>query len=382
MRYLVLATLLFALLAPRSAALAQPAQPAQVFAAALEKTAALQTYRLRFTARATGTMAAPLAETPALGEVVLADFSGLFARGDVGLTYRATDAGVLGFDPQRMIEMLVVRGTTYAVGPLPLGGAAEQRWYNLGGQSPPVLRPPMDASTALNILAGGIDPEQLTRLRFEQLDGKRCSVLRGSAESVTAALVRFGRPVTREVTAGVAQQLRDARLERAEYLAWLCDDGYVRQIRVTVSGYQPPRRADRFSADLLLRVSDIGSRSLRVLAPRDALRLRPAPVVSAAVVADTTLLSAPSPDAPPAAKLLRRESVQLLDRSGDGRWYRVRAPAAVGWLPATALPPATAQRRLPVAGQAAPPAIGPAATPGPTSATPTTATPAAGTPPP
>ncbi|HWQ15056.1 MAG TPA: hypothetical protein VNL77_19825, partial [Roseiflexaceae bacterium] len=312
--------LLCALLLPSVPAAAQSAGQAGAnpFAAARERTAGLTIYRLTFTVRARGTMADPQTRTPPADLVTLEEFAGVFVGQDVGLNYRTVDAIPLGLDRQRGLELLVVRGVTYALGPLPVSGATETRWYNLGKRPPPI-QPPLQIRPALDRLAGQVDPARLRRLRFEQLDSKRCAVYRGGAPAVSAALIGVGRSITGERDRSVEQQLRALRLERAEYLAWVCDDGYIRQIQVTASGFQPSRPARRFGVEIQLRIQDIGSRTLRIGAPGDALVLPPTPTLNGIVAASGDIRQAPADDAPALAQVRAREMVQLLDRTEDSR---------------------------------------------------------------
>jgi hypothetical protein len=375
-----LALCLLCALLPSAPAAAQGASQASAtpFAAASERTAAAPIYRLAFSVRARGVMADPLARTPPLGEVALEDFAGVFVGEDVGLTYRTADAAALGLDRQRGLELLLVKGVTYAIGPLPVTGATEARWYDLGKQPPSPIQPPLHARSALGRLTGGVDPAGLRRVRFEQLDGKRCALYRGGIPAVTAALIGVDRPVTGETNRSVEQQLSGVKLTRADYLAWVCDDGYIRQIHMSASGYQVRRPAQRFSADVRLRIQDIGSRTLKIVAPGDAITLPPVPVLNAIVAVAGEIRQAPADDAPALGQVRVREAVQLLDRTEDARWYRVRAPAATGWVSVSLLRASVVLRRVPVPG-AQPPAAPLAQTPGVTVGTPTT-TPAAGTP--
>lgn len=344
-----LLTLLLALLVTPSIG---TAQTSDVFRAAAERTAGIDTYEVQFSVRARGTMAAPRARTPPAGEVLLSDLEGIFAAGDTFLLYRSPDVAALGYDPQRGIEMVMARGNAYAVGPLPLSGAHESRWYNLGPRASAQVRLPLEVAAVLDDLTGGVTPTQLTRARFEQLDGKRCTVYRGGREAVVAALVGLGRAVTNETDKSVAQQLAGVRMDKAEYLAWVCDDGYIRQVRVTATGYQQQRPSLRFGADIVLRLSAIGSRTLAVTPPIDAVKLRAVASATASVIGAGEIRQNPSDAGLVFGQLQDRERVTVLDRTADSRWYRVRAGGATGWVPASLLRIPPGQRRVPVVGEA------------------------------
>lgn len=364
MRTIALLIVVGALLGAPGVALGQVARPGP-FQQAVARTAALTIYRATYVVRARGTAADPRAATPPAGEVVLTDFSGAYRAGDSALTYRAADARARGYDEQQGLQLIVSRGVTYAVGPLPVSGALEARWYSFGRQPPAALQPPQRPMDRLADLTEAVDPSRLTRTRFEQLDGRSCAVYRGRPADALATLAALGRPIVDDPGTSVARQLGDAKIERSEYLAWLCNDGYIRQVRVSAAGTAAARGAPPFALDAQLRISEIGSGTLRIPAPRDALALRQYPEAFLGATAATVVRRAPAADAPELGPVAAREAVQLLDRSADGRWYRVRAAAATGWLPATALPATAARARLPVAGQGAPPA----ATPSPTGAT-------------
>jgi hypothetical protein len=361
MHRILLALLLAALLVPTGAL----AQPADVVGSAAERTLGIDTYRLQFSLRARGTMADPLARTPPAGEVVLADFTGVFARDDSVLLYRSPDVAALGYDPERGIEMTIVRKTAYAVGPLPVGGAYEARWYNLGPSAAAPIRPPVQLGGVLEDLTGELSPSQLTRVRFEQLDRKRCTMYRGGADAVTAALVGLGRAVTNETGKSVAQQLAGVRMDKAEYLAWACDDGYLRQVRVTASGYQTQRPSLRFGVDILLRVTEIGSRTLTVKPPIDAVRLRASPAGRATALSAGDMRRTPSDEGLVLGQLQARERVELLDRTADSSWYRVRAAVGTGWVPASLLRVPAGQRQVAAIGESPAAAPPPAEAPSP-----------------
>jgi hypothetical protein len=324
MRNGLLCLLLAALLSPVGAAHAQSAPPAGSFQQAVERTTALRSFRVALQVRARGTAADPLVSPPPADERVLTDFNAVYSNGDVGLTYRAADAGARGYDPQLGLQLIVARGVTYAAGPIAVSGATEARWYNFGRRPPAAVLPPVDPAVQLTALTAPVDPAALSRTRVEQLDGRSCVVYRGGRAEVVAALARFGRPIASDPGVPLQQQLDAARLERSEYLAWVCNDGYIRQVRVSAAGTVEGRRQQPFALDVQLRFSEVGSRLLRVPVPRDAVALRPFPVITHAAVADSPLRVSPSADAPEVGRVLAREVVQLLDRASDGRWYRVR----------------------------------------------------------
>jgi hypothetical protein len=312
---------------------------------------------------ASGVAANPLATPPPGGETVLTDFNAVFNGADVGLTYRASDAAARGFDPTLGLQMIIARGVTYAPGPLPVSGATETRWYNLGRRATAGVQPPVDVITVLRALTEPVDATKLTRVRSEQFDGRSCAVYRGSQADVVAVMARQSRAISADPGVSIQDQFAQARIDRAEYLLWLCNDGYIRQIRANVAGSAEGKRTLPFRLDVQLRLTEIGNRALRVPVPRDTLVLRPIPVVALATSAASPVRSSPAADAAEVGRVRARESVQLLDRSADARWYRVLTATAAGWLPATALPPAAARSRVPVVGQGA-------ATPAATTATP------------
>jgi hypothetical protein len=368
MRYLLFCAILAALLLQPPAARAQSA-PGPALLDAVERTGALTTYRASLRVTASGVAADPRATPPPSGETVLTDFNAVYSGADVGLTYRASDAAARGYDPALGLQLIVARGVSYAPGPLPVSGATETRWYNLGRRASAAVQPPLDPPAVLRELTEPVDTAKLARVRSEQLDSRSCVVYRGSQQDAVGVMVGQGRAISAEPGRSLQEQFARARIERGEYLVWLCNDGYIRQVRASLAGSAEGKRTLPFRLDVQLRLTEIGNRALRVPVPRDALVLRPVPVISFAVSAESPVRSGPAADAPEVGKVFARESVQLLDRSADGRWYRVHGTTATGWLPSNVLPPAAVRSRVPVVGQ------GVAATPTATTvATPTATT--------
>jgi hypothetical protein len=362
--HLILALLVLTLLAaPAPVPAAQTSDHA--VAEAVSRTRSLTTYRLSLTATARGTMVDPAARTVINRATTLFDFRGSFRAEDAAFTYRTPDSATRGYDPQRGLEAVVVAGVTYAAGPLPVSGAAAPRWYDLGGEPPAAAQPPQRVSTALNLMTSGVNLASLTRLRFEPLDGRRCAVYRGDAAAVSTVLLNLEQPLI-SPDLPLAEQLAAVTLDRTAYMLWACDDGFVHRIDVAATGFAKTTPARRFGTEILLRLSDINSRALAVAPPPDALPLAPSPPFVARIAAPADVRLAPDMQGRVLGRALAREEVLLLDRTADGRWYRVISNAATGWLGSAAIiPPRRSLATLPVFEQG----------PAPTAATSTATTP-------
>ncbi len=199
----------------------------------------------------------PLGGTPE-AEATPLDLPLITMKGDVNgldshVTLQGLFAGLLGVDPNKGLEMITVEGKTYIHGPVPLLGAAEDKWYELPAEQAAAAQPPLHPSTLLeSFTSSGMKPEDFQKSGTETLDNRSCDVYSGDKETVVKAFQSAS-----EATGQADGSLEN--LDTAELKFWVCDDGYVHQTRMFVEGSSKDKPNEKGSFLLLMHLTDIGA---------------------------------------------------------------------------------------------------------------------------
>jgi hypothetical protein len=341
-----LIALLAALLNGAAPAAAQTS-PQPVIEAALQKTLAATRYVME--------MDVSLAS----GNVPKATLVGMTNRvngKDSDVTLRGMFTAMLGADPTSGVHIITVAGQSYVRGPIPLLGAPEARWYRLdGAQQGTILQ-----STNTGLMIDQADRKALAALKplgTQPLNGQRCA-LYGSTDPAVVGKVLGA-------DAASLTQPSARSVEQAEVKIWVCPDGYFHRMEMTTEGANPNKPDERAAAKILLAFSQING-TVNIAAPRDAVPLaapsggitfpsQPAAPVAPAVGPTATVRNGGNLRAEPNLQgrvldqVNARETVSLLAKSADSRWFKITNVRGVsGWVSATLLTvSADAARSLP-----------------------------------
>lgn len=315
----------------------------RLLAAALERTSQVSAYRMTVSVRAAGTVAG----ASGVREETLIDYSGEYNGADFAFVLRSPELVRQGIDPTAGITAVRANGVTYAIGPLPIHGVTEPVWYTIGSDAPSFLLPPYRLEDLMRRSGNALPLAEMARGRTETIDGRRCTAYQAGADAAPAALGALGRPLVPPRATNANAPL-DLNIQRGVVQLWLCDDGLVRRIQAVAAGNVRQQPSSVFSASVRVDVSNLNGR-VTIAAPTQtrALQRTPEPTVAAT-------RAGPIRSAPGAGRIVgqinAQDAVIIIERSADQRWYRVRAPAATGWVSASLLSvPPTVARQIPVA---------------------------------
>jgi Bacterial SH3 domain len=356
-RLVGLMALLFAVLGSGPpVALATPAPAADIKAilmAALTKTALAPAYQLELTMSIKGMPpeAAALFGNPAPGqEVSLVDLAGKRRGKDMHITLKGALMTFFGLDPAARLELIEAGGKSYVHGPAPMFGATEHKWYVIDG-------PPSSESFMKSLQSGvnqtfdynslkTIDLSFFTILGKQALHGQQCEVY-GSTDK--NAIVKALKSAATTAPASDLDQI-----DTAEIKFWVCDDGYFHQAWVSIDGTTPDRPNEKVGLRIRLSLFDYNG-SFTITAPSNPARLEQ-PQLGGAVFqtlpsSESQSISGPTATVSNGGNIRQKPNVKgqvlgqvhahqtvgLLEKTVDGRWYHVSAPEATGWVHASLL---------------------------------------------
>lgn len=302
----------------------------RLLSAALERTSQSSSYQMNVSLRAAGVVAGARGAR----EEMVIDYTGEYNGANFAFVLRSPELLRQGIDPTSGITAVRANGVTYAIGPLPIHGVTEPVWYTIGADAPSFLAPPYRLEDLLRRLGNALSLAEMTRGRTETIDGRRCTAYQTGADATRAALGALGRPLVPPRAANANTPL-DLTIQRGVVQLWLCSDGMLRRIQVIAAGNVRQQPSNVFSTTVLIEVRNLNGR-VTITAPVQtrALRRTPEPTVAAA-------RAGPIRSAPGGGSIVGQMNVQdaviIIERSADQRWYRVRAPAATGWVSASLL---------------------------------------------
>jgi tetratricopeptide (TPR) repeat protein len=299
---------------------------------ALTKTRALKTYRVEFSL---SDFDVPTDETP-LQELRHANFNAAFDGSDVQYTFRGPLLMPIGLDRYDELEIIAIGDDTFAHGPLSLIGATEKEWYELGTQPPAALRPPLDAGTILDALVSLVDLSAFAGAGQEAIDGQNCATYRADQVAALLALNGFGVRISDPVKSA-AQRSEEIDFQQVEFTLWICDDGYLHQLKIDLAGAPKAEPAHGFMSGAEVRFFDLNG-PITITAPADARPLAAAPSLTATVYNGGNLREQPELTGRVLDQINAGETVQLLAKTSEGAWYQITNVRAItGWVSQTLL---------------------------------------------
>jgi hypothetical protein len=317
---------------PKPTATVQPTptpRPNESLYLAIEQAHTLDTYRMAFTFGA----GADASASPQL------DYMAAFRAKD--LMFRFAMPPQAEGQPSTL-SVVTVDGVTYAHGPLPIQGAEQPIWYTLGTKPPTTTQPLFTVAKLLDMLTSRIDLGTLKADGSEDLDGQACSRYRGGLEAALGMADSLGRPTTPEAQAAEAtpvvqrMQAQGFVFDDASALLWVCPDGLLHRIRAEVQGSSPQEPGSPLLLRLTFDLSEVGG-PITIVPPIESV----APGISvplATVFNGGNMRAQPNTDGEVLDQIHARESVRLLAKTADARWYRIVNPRDLsGWVSATLL---------------------------------------------
>lgn len=341
----------------------------QVFSQALARSEQAMSYRMEMDVTITG--APPeLADMLGTGSdqpVSIMKFTGDVNNEDAHVTMSGMFLAFLGIDPDQGLEIMTVAGQSYLQGPIPLLGATEDRWY-VADQGEASFT---DVASDPDDFFETFQSHDLAEMPFvqtatESLDGQQCEVYSIDQDGLTQLAQDFDLGMSPD-------DLDTGEIDSAELSMWICDDGYLHKLDFVLEGTAEEMPQQPVTVHVTLHMYDFNS-DITIVAPADALPLEQVafsdppfdfgniPGDDSFAVGDTpadlatsdagtatvfnggNIRQTPSLQGTVLGQLHAGEAVVLHEKTADGRWYRVTAPEASGWVSVTllTLDPATA----------------------------------------
>ncbi len=182
---------------------------------------------------------------------------------DSHLVMKGLIAVFLTNDPTKSLEFMTVGGKSYVHGPMPMFGAPEDKWYVGDGNGSFNMtsgQDPVDTFKQQNQ-----DWTKFKKAGTEKLDGRSCDVYAADKDAAWDFFNQFDTQQT-QMPENIDQLLS------AEIKVWVCDDGYLHQMRVSMDGTSKDKPNDKVSILMLMHFSDLNG-NVKITAP-----LNPAPL--------------------------------------------------------------------------------------------------------
>jgi hypothetical protein len=201
-------------------------------------------------------------------EISLLSMSGEINGDDSHLIMKGIVGAMLSGDPSKGIEMIDLGGKSYVRGPVPLLGAKDNRWYVLNAAEAATTRSKLGSADMYgNFLGKEQDLSVFLPAGSETLDRKKCSVYSASKQDAMNAFLGMG--ATPEIGQDEWSMIQN-NIRASEYKIWVCDDGYLHQVRISIEAQDERQGGEVFGMKLLLHAYDFGS-NLKITAPANAI---------------------------------------------------------------------------------------------------------------
>lgn len=243
--------------------------PQGTLAQAMTKAKDATTYRVSLSIAGKGNFvtSGPTPEAGAPEKTIsLVTMQGEVKEQDAHFVIQGQLTSFLGLDPEKPFEVTTYNGDAYLKGPVPLIGATEEKWYKAPPEAAQIAQPPLTPSSFLNSFGdAGLNPADFKLSGTESLDGKSCEVYAGDKAAVVNAFSRLGG------ASGATQEDLDS-IDNAEFKFWVCDDGYLHQVKMLIEGHDKNKPDQKGSFEVLMQLSDFNG-SITITPPADAAPL-------------------------------------------------------------------------------------------------------------
>lgn len=237
---------------------------------ALSKVKAAVAYRVDLSINGKGNFAGAGGPTPEAGAedklITLIVMKGEVNGKDAHFTLQGILTSFLGIEPDKTFEVISSDGEAYLKGPVPLLGANEEKWYKAPANAASVAQPPLTPGSFLESFGEtGINPNDFKLSGTETLDGKNCQVFAGDKSAVINAFNKLGGAT------GATQEDLDS-IDNAEFKFWVCDDGYLHQVKMLIEGHEKDKPDQKGSFEILMKIMDFDA-DIKITPPADAIPL-------------------------------------------------------------------------------------------------------------
>lgn len=234
---------------------------------ALEKSKSATNYRLDVGVTGQGNFGGAAIPTPtgatANTPISLVALKGETTGTNVHFTIQGIMTQALGMTADQAFEVIAYNGNVYIKGPVPAFGVTDDKWYIAPPEASQLAQPPLTPLSFLNQFGqSGVNPADFTKSGNESLDSKSCDIYGADKSAVVNAFNRLGSQT------GATQEDLDS-IEAAEFKFWVCDDGYIHQIRMFIQGHDKTNKDQKGSFEILMKISDYEG-TITITPPADA----------------------------------------------------------------------------------------------------------------
>ncbi len=206
-------------------------------------------YRVEVSMSGNGTMGAVNLGNPQTPAEVMV-LKGAFADADYTFTLTGFVTALYGSNSAKGIQVVHVAGQDYIHGPLAVIGAIKDAWYRLPAAHSQMAIPPLYPAGLLALVAqSGVNPAGFSVIGHEQIDRLDCRRFSGDRAVSLAIIKSLG-------DSGLPIDTIPAHIERASSELWVCADGYLHQVRLTVAGSTPAAKPLPFDFVIGLHMYD------------------------------------------------------------------------------------------------------------------------------
>ncbi len=236
---------------------------------AWDKTSKAKSYRFEFDLGMKGDLGSLYGGSGGVQEMSLLMLSGEANGRDSHYNMKGWIAAFMGADPTKGLEMTSLGDKVYVRGPAMLLGAPEAKWYVGSGDRLPSGSGAQPNDMVTGLRAGHLDWGGFNKGSSETLDGKRCDVYTGDRET---SLRFFGELASLGGSASM-NQYQLSELDNAETRVWVCSDGHLHQLRISLEGSTGSRSDQTATIMLRMHIYDQDA-SIKITAPPNAVPLQ------------------------------------------------------------------------------------------------------------
>ncbi len=237
--------------------------------AAMDKGRMAKSYRLDIGMSMKGDLGQLTAGGAKDQEVSLVSMTGEVNDNNSHITLKGIIGVMFSGDPTKGIEMINIGNKSYVRGPVPLLGAKDNRWYVLAAAQAESTKSKLGSADIYgNFLGKQQDFATLTPAGAESLDGVNCNMYSASKEDAINAFLGLG------ATPDISREdwsLIQKNVKTSEYKVWVCDDGYLHQVRINIDAQDESKSGQAFGMKLSVHAYDFG-KDLKISAPPGAIQ--------------------------------------------------------------------------------------------------------------
>ena len=228
-----------------------------------------RSYRVEVSMSGNGNMGAVSLGSPQV-PIEIMGMKGAFADADYTFALTGFVTALYGSNSAKGIRVVHVAGQDYIHGPLAVIGALRDAWYRLPKDRSQMATPPLyPAGLLALVVQSGVSPTGFSLIGQEPLDTLACQRFSGNRAASLAIIKSLG-------DSGLLIDTTPEHIQRISSDLWVCADGSLHQVRLTVAGTTPATTPLPFDFTISMHMYDFGT-DVGITAPDPALDISPSP---------------------------------------------------------------------------------------------------------